>query len=313
LRAIVIDRFGGPEELHEVELPEPPLGPDSVHIQVQSAGVNPVDTKIRQGAQAERFPFLWPVVLGWDVSGVVEAVGPAVSDFSPGDQVISYCRQDFVGRGAYAALMSVRSSQVARRGELDPIEAGGLPLAGLTAYQGLNDALAVGEGDTLAVRGASGGVGSFAVQIAKAQGARVVGIAGAEGEEFTRALGADEFLNYHREDAPERLREMGVDALLDLAGGDQLDAYAAAVRDGGRVASVLVPVKPDRWADRSITARYVFVAPDAAQLAWLVELHRAGKLRIPVADTLPLAEAAEAHRRQEAGGLRGKLILTVSS
>lgn len=100
MRAVLIDRFGAPEELHEAETPEPPLGPDSVHIRVKSAGVNPVDTKIRQGAQENRFPFLWPVILGWDVSGVVEAVGPAVIDFAPGDQVISYCRQDFVGRGA---------------------------------------------------------------------------------------------------------------------------------------------------------------------------------------------------------------------
>jgi NADPH:quinone reductase-like Zn-dependent oxidoreductase len=311
LRAVVLDRFGGPEELHVAELPEPLLGPDSVHIRVQAAGVNPVDTKIRQGAQADRFPFLWPAVLGWDVSGVVEAVGPAVIDFAPGDEVISYCRQDFVGRGAYAELLSVRSPQVAGRGNLDPVEAGGLPLAGLTAYQALNDALAVSQGETVAVRGASGGVGGFAIQIARSQGARVVAIAGPDGESFTRELGAGEFLDYHAGDAPRRLREMGVDAMLDLAGGDDLDDWAGAVRDGGRVASVLVPLEPDRWADRSVAARYVFVRPDAEQLAWLVELHRSGQLRIPVAGTLPLVEAAEAHRRQEAGGVRGKLILTV--
>jgi NADPH:quinone reductase-like Zn-dependent oxidoreductase len=313
MRAIVIDRFGGPEELHEAELPEPPLGPDSVHIRVQSAGVNPVDTKIRQGAQEQRFPYLWPAVLGWDVSGVVEAVGPAVIDFATGDQVISYCRQDFVGRGAYAEILSVRSPQVALRGDLDPIEAGGLPLAGLTAFQGLNDALAVGLGDTVAIRGASGGVGAFAVQIARAQGARVIAIAGPDGEEFTRGLGAEEFLDYHRSGAVAQLRELGVDALLDLAGGEELDSWAGAVRDGGRVASVLVPVRPDRWAERSIAARYVFVRPDAEQLAWLVELHRSGKLRIPVAQTLPLADASQAHRLQEAGGLRGKLILAAGS
>lgn len=205
----------------------------------------------------------------------------------------------------------MRSPQVALRGGLDPVEAGGLPLAGLTAHQALNDALAVGDGETVAIRGASAGVGAFAIQIARAQGARVIAIAGPDGEEFTRELGADEHLDYHRPDAPERLRQLGIDALLDLAGGEELDAWAAAVRDGGRVASVLVPLKRDRWADRSVAARYVFVRPDAEQLAWLVELHRSGRLRIPVAGTLPLAEAAEAHRRQEAGGVRGKLILTV--
>lgn len=311
MRATIIERFGDPDELREADVPEPPLGPDYVHIRVQAAGVNPVDTKIRQGAQKDRFPHLWPVILGWDVSGTVEQVGPAVIDFRPGDQVIAYCRQDFVGQGAYAEIVSVRSPFVAGRGDLDPVEAGGLPLAGLTAYQALSDALAVSENEIVAVRGASGGVGSFAVQIAKAQGARVIAIAGPDGEHFVRELGADEFLDYHSDDAPQRLREMNVDALLDLAGGDELDAWAGAVRDGGRVASVLVPLEPDRWAERSLTARYVFVRPDAAQLAWLVELHGSGRLRIPVADTFPLAQAAEAHRRQEAGGARGKLILTV--
>lgn len=315
MRAMIIERFGDPEELRESEVPEPPLGPDYVHIRVQAAGVNPVDTKIRQGVQKDRFPYLWPVVLGWDVSGTVESVGPAVIDFAPGDPVIAYCRQDFVGQGAYAEIVSVRSPFVAPRGELDPVEAGGLPLAGLTAYQGLSDALAVSEGETVAVRGASGGVGAFAVQIAKAQGARVIGIGGPDGEQFVRGLGADEYLDYHSDDAAARLRELGgrdgVDALFDLAGGDELDAYAGAVRDAGRVASVLVPMKADRWADRSLSARYVFVRPDADQLTWLVELHRSGRLRVPVADTFPVAEAAEAHRRQEAGGSRGKLILTV--
>jgi NADPH:quinone reductase-like Zn-dependent oxidoreductase len=316
MRATIIERFGDPEELHEAEVPEPPLGPDYVHIRVEAAGVNPVDTKIRQGAQKDRFPYIWPVILGWDVSGTVERVGPAVIDCQPGDPVITYCRQDFVGHGAYAEIASVRSPFVTSRGDLDPVEAGGLPLAGLTAYQALSDALGVSQNETVAVRGASGGVGSFAVQIAKSQGARVIAIAGPDGEQFVRDLGADEFLDYHSDDAPQRLRRLGeqgegVDALLDLAGGDDLDDYAGAVRDGGRVASVLVPVKPDRWAERSINARYVFVRPDAEQLAWLVELHQAGRLCVPVAETFPLAEAAEAHRRQEAGGARGKLILTV--
>lgn len=314
MRAAIIERFGGPEELREADIPEPPLGPDYVHIRVQSAGVNPVDTKIRQGAQKDRFPFLWPVTLGWDVSGTVERVGPAVVDFQPGDPVISYCRKDFVGHGAYAEILSVRPPYVVSRGDLDPIEAGGLPLGGLTAYQALSDALAIGENETVAVRGASGGVGAFAVQIAHAQGARVIAIAGPEGEQFVRELGADEFLDYHSDDAPQRLRSLGeggIDALFDLAGGDQLDDWAGAVRDGGRVASVLVPLEADRWAERGISARYVFVRPDADQLAYLVGLHRSGRLRVPVAETLPLAQAADAHRKQEAGGLRGKLILTV--
>lgn len=314
MHAVTIERFGGPEELRPAEIDEPQLGPDSVLIRVTAAGVNPVDTKIRQGAQAQRFPYLWPVVLGWDVSGTVEAVGPAVLDHAPGDAVIAYCRKDFVGQGAYAELVTMVDRHVTRRGSIDPVEAGGLPLAGLTAFQGLHDAIAIRPRETVIVRGASGGVGSFAVQIARAAGARVVAVAGADSEPFVDSLGVDAYVDYHRDDAVDAARSAcdgGADALLDLAGESGLDDWVGAVRDGGRVASVLVPGIAERWQERRIRGQYVFVRPHGDQLSQLVELHGAGKLRIPLFETYELDDAADAHRRLEAGGVRGKITLVV--
>jgi NADPH:quinone reductase-like Zn-dependent oxidoreductase len=285
-----------------------------VRIAVAAAGVNPVDTKIREGAQADRFPYIFPAVLGFDAAGVVTEVGPAVVNVRAGDDVIAFCREDFVGQGAYAETVCVSAAQVVTRERLDATEGAALPLAGLTAYQGLNDGLKVERGETVVIRGASGGVGSFAVQIAAAQGAHVLAVASGKSESIVRELGAHEFVDYHDPDPIRRLRELapdGADALLDLVGGDELDDYATAIRSGGRVTSTLEPLDDRRWPERNITGRYVYVQRNGAQLARLVELHSEGQLRGQVADVLPLGKVAEAHRRLESGGIEGKLVLQV--
>jgi NADPH:quinone reductase-like Zn-dependent oxidoreductase len=316
MRAATIDRFGGPRELHIAEVEAPPLAPDGVLVRVAAAGVNPVDTKLRQGAQADSFPYIYPVILGWDAAGTIEQVGPSVTAFAEGDEVIAYCRKDFVGQGAYAELVTVPVTQVALRGELSVEQGAGLPLAGLTAYQALGEAIHPREGETLVVRGASGGVGSFAVQIALAHGARVIAIAGAGSEQYLRELGVQDFVDYEQEDVVEAIRGAcpgGIDALLDLVGGEELDALVATVKDGGRVASTLEQIGDGRWARRSLSERYVYVRPDGAQLARLVELYAAGKLKIRIAGTFPLQDAARAHVRLEDGGVEGKLVLHVGT
>jgi NADPH:quinone reductase-like Zn-dependent oxidoreductase len=316
MRAATIDRFGGPQELHIAEVEAPPLAPDGVLVRVAAAGVNPVDTKLRQGAQADSFPYIYPVILGWDAAGTIEQVGPSVTAFAEGDEVIAYCRKDFVGQGAYAELVTVPVTQVALRGELSVEQGAGLPLAGLTAYQALGEAIHPREGETLVVRGASGGVGSFAVQIALAHGARVIAIAGAGSEQYLRELGVQDFVDYEQEDVVEAIRGAcpgGIDALLDLVGGEELDALVATVKDGGRVASTLEQIGDGRWARRSLSERYVYVRPDGAQLARLVELYAAGKLKIRIAGTFPLQDAARAHVRLEDGGVEGKLVLHVGT
>lgn len=314
MRAVAIERFGGVEELKAMDLEEPLLGLDGVLIRVAAAGVNPVDTKLRMGRSAGRWRHLFPAVLGWDAAGTVERVGPGVTEFSPGDRVLSYCRKDVIGEGAYAELVVVQERDVAHAGELDIVEAGGLPLAGLTAYQCLHDKLAVSPGETVAVRAASGGVGSFAVQLARAAGAHVIGIASGASEDLVRELGAEEFVDYGAGDPVEglrRLRPDGVDAFVDLAGGD-LGRFAETVRPGGRAVSVLVPAAPDAFEQRGVAWHYVFVRQSGPQLAELVAMTARGELRIVVEETYPLEEAAAAHARLEQGsGVHGKLVLTV--
>jgi NADPH:quinone reductase-like Zn-dependent oxidoreductase len=316
MRAVAIDRFGGPEELKAVEVDDPLLGPDGVLIRVGAAGVNPVDTKLRIGRSASRWRHVFPCILGWDAAGTVEKVGPAVTRFAPGDRVLSYCRKDYVGDGAYAELVVAPERDTTSSGGLEMVEAGALPLAGLTAYQCLHDEqVAVAAGETVAVRAASGGVGSMAIQLARIAGARVIGIASGTSEAFVGALGADEFVDYGAGNPVDGLLAVapgGVDVLVDLHGGDDVGDFARAVRPGGRTVSVLVPQHPDAFAEREVAWHYVFVRPGAEQLSELVALREGGELRIPIAETFALEDAAAAHVRQEQGsGVHGKLVLTV--
>ena len=169
MRAMAIRAFGGSDAIEEIDAPDPLVGPDSVLIRVRAAGVNPVDAKIRQGASQERWPHFFPLILGWDAAGVVEQVGPAVASVGVGDEVYAYCRKDFVRDGTYAEYVAMRGDYVVRKPATASFEeAAAVPLAALTAWQLLHGGLHVERGDTVLVHGGSGGVGSFAVQMARA-------------------------------------------------------------------------------------------------------------------------------------------------
>ena len=313
MRAMAVERFGEAEELREMRLDAPLVGPDYVLIRITAAGVNPVDAAIRSGGLAGAFPHAFPLIPGWDAAGTVEAVGPAVTGLAVGDRVLAYCRKDLVQGGTYAELVAVRDVHVASTGSMDLIAAGALPLAGLTAYQSLHDALWIHSGETVVVRGASGGVGHFAVQLASAAGARVIAVAGGDAESFVRGLGADEFVDHRGADVAGSLRSLapdGADAFLDVAGGD-LAPFFPAIRHGGRMASILVTQAPEAAAARDIAFRYVFVRPDAHQLTEMVALADSGRLRVEIERTYPLAQAAAAQSRLAEGGVRGKIILEV--
>ncbi|NJC70298.1 NADP-dependent oxidoreductase [Planosporangium thailandense] len=310
MRAVAQTEFGDADVLRPQELPDPVAGPDGVVIRVRAAGINPVDYKIRAGYLQGAFPYHFPLVPGWDVAGEVVEVGPAVTRFSVGDAVMAYARKDHIQWGTYAELVRVREEACALKPDaLSFAEAGALPLAGLTALQSLS-AVDVGPGDVVLVHAAAGGVGHFAVQIARALGAaRVIGTASPRNHDFIRALGAEPI--EYGDDLPERLTKVvggdgKVDAVADYVGGKALEQSPALVRAAARHVSVVDPKVKEQGG------RYVFVRPNGGQLKALGDLATDGRLRAEIAREFPLDQAADAQRLLESGHVRGKIVLTVA-
>ncbi|NUO92840.1 MAG: NADP-dependent oxidoreductase, partial [Dermatophilaceae bacterium] len=272
MKAISYARYGGPEVLEYGELPDPKIGPDAVLVKVRAAAVNPVDWKCREGHLDGMLDAVFPVVPGWDVSGVVVQPGVSVTEFTAGDEVVGYVREDFLSRGTFAEYVAAPVRTLARKPRnLSFEEAAGLPLAGLTAYQVLVKALQVRRGETVLVHAAAGGVGSIAVQLARHLGARVIGTASERNHEFVRGLGGEpvEYGN----GLGERVRGLvpeGVDAVFDTVGGETLKVSADLLAPQGRLASI---------ADGDVVdygGRYCWVRPDAEDLLRLTELVEEG-------------------------------------
>ena len=303
-----MNRYGGPDVLELAELPDPKVGPDSVLVGARAAGVNPLDWKIREGRLDGLFPAHFPIVPGWDLAGVVERVGPAVSEFSPGDEVIGYVREDHIGRGTYAELVAAPVRTLGRKpASLSWAQAAGLPLAGLTAYQALTKALSVTAEDTVLIHAAAGGVGSYAVQIARVKGARVIGTASPRNHDYLRELGAEPV--EYGPGLADRVRRMapgGVSAALDLVGGEAGRVTPDLLTDKGRWASIVDPSVIGRGG------RYVFVRPDPTDLSALAGLVDDGRITVTVAETFPFGAAAEAQRRNAEGHTRGKIVLEIA-
>jgi NADPH:quinone reductase-like Zn-dependent oxidoreductase len=306
VRGVAYDGFGDARVLRvRDDLPMPPVGPDTVLVRVHAAGVNPVDIGIREGHLAGAFPHHFPIIPGWDVSGVVEAAGPAVTTFAPGDEVFGYVRRDDVQWGTTAEFVPAPVRCLAHKPDsLGFAEAGALPLAGLTAYQSLTEVLDVSEGERVLVHRAAGGVGFFAVQIAVALGAHVIGTASPKNHGFLRDAGVAEVLDYAAGPISGQLGEP-VDAVLDLVGGDTLADAPRQVRNPGRIASVVDPAVLD------LGGRYVFVRPDTHDLEELARMADAGQLRVPIARPFDLDHVADAHELLAGGHVRGKVVITL--
>lgn len=307
MRAAVYDEFGGADHIQVREVDDPPVGPDTVLVRVRATSVNPVDWKVREGYLQGAFPHHLPIIPGWDASGVVEAVGPAVrTGLQVGDEVFGYVRRDDLCFGTSAELVPAPERTVARKpASLSFEEAASLPLVGLTAWQALTEALEVREGDRVLVHAGAGGVGHVAIQIAVALGAEVVATASAANHDFLRELGATEVIDYAAGPVSGQL-SAPVDAVLDLIGGEALEDAPKQVRDSSRIASVIDP-----QTVLGLGGHYVFVRPDREGLEALARLADDGKLRVEVAETYPLDQIADAHRLSEEGHVRGKVAITV--
>ncbi|MEV7187586.1 NADP-dependent oxidoreductase [Kitasatospora sp. NPDC093102] len=309
MRAITQTTFGDPDVLHEAEVERPAPGVGEILVAVHAAGVNPTDWKHR-----EREIFLGqpPFTLGWDVSGVVEAVGLGVSLFVPGDEVFGMLPYPY-GAGSHAEYVTGPARAfVPKPAALSHTEAGALPLVALTAWQALVDTARVQPGQRVLVHAAAGGVGHVAVQIAKARGAYVIGTASAAKHDFVRGLGADEVIDYRTADFVKEARD--VDVVLDPLGGEDRLRSLETLRPGGVLVSIL-PVDLDGLAERAaelgVTAKTLLVEHDQAGMAAIASLAESGQLRAHVSGTYPLAGAARAHAEGETGRVTGKLVLTV--
>ncbi|MFH8801724.1 NADP-dependent oxidoreductase [Streptomyces sp. NPDC017936] len=307
MKGISYSRYGGPEVLEYGEVRDPKVGPDTVLVKVRAAAVNPVDWKCREGHLDGILDTVFPVVPGWDVCGVVVRPGASVTEFSVGDEVIGYVREDFLSRGTFAEYVAAPVRTLARKPRnLTWEEAAGLPLVGLTAYQVLVKALQVKRGETVLVHAAAGGVGSIAVQLARHLGARVIGTAGEANHDFVRSLGGEPVT--YGDGLAERVRGLapeGVDAVFDTIGGDTLKTSANLLAPEGRLVSIADPAAVDYGG------RYHFVRPDAEDLARLAELAEQDVVSVHVSETYPLERAADAHRSNQGGRTRGKIVVTV--
>jgi NADPH:quinone reductase-like Zn-dependent oxidoreductase len=293
MRAVIQNSVGGPDVLLMADRPDPIPQAGEVLVRVKAAGINPVDGAVRGG----HFPLLGepPFVLGWDISGTVEALGPDVAGFKVGDQVFGMPRFPKQA-AAYAELVVAPADEIALKPEgIAHIQAGALPLAGLTAWQGLVRHGGLKQGERVLIHAAAGGVGHLAVQIAKARGAHVVATASPDKLDFVRSIGADEVVDYTSSDFTEKVRDL--DLVLDPMGGDHADRSLKVLKDGGVLVSLLNVYDSTRAqaGSRNIRVERMSVVPDRAGLVELGKLIDAKKLAVHVARTFPLTEAGAAH------------------
>jgi NADPH:quinone reductase-like Zn-dependent oxidoreductase len=313
MRAISQNEFGGPEVLHEVDVPRPEPLPTEVLVRVVSAGLNPVDTKTRAGGGMAGVLGEPPFILGWDVSGVVEEVGFGVHTLKVGDEVYGmpwFPRQ----AGGFAEYITAPSRQFAHKpSTVDHDSAAAVPLAALTAWQTLHDAVHIQPGQRVLVHAAAGGVGHFAVQIAKAAGATVIGTARAEKHEWLRKIGADELVDYTETPFEQEVHD--VDVVVDLVGGDTGTRSLKTLKAGGKLVAVPGGVSPElaqEAATYRVDALPFLVEPDGHALTRIAGLIDDGQVSVEVEEVFPLARTAEAHIRLESGRTRGKLVVRIA-
>jgi NADPH:quinone reductase-like Zn-dependent oxidoreductase len=305
MKAVYIERFGGPEVIEYGDLPDPVAGPGEVLIDVVAASVNGADWKVRAGHYgAAKFP----LVLGRDFSGTAAALGAGVDDFKIGDAVFGVL--DAGREGAYCEKLAIKAAIVARKPPaLSDVEAAALALTGLTAIASVETTLKLARGETILIQGGAGGVGSFAIQLAKHLGARVITTTSAANVDYVRGLGADEVIDYGAQDFTRVVS--GCDAVLDTVGGDVAKRSFAVLRPGGRAAFIASGAQAPKPERGDVTALRPAANRARAPLERIVQLVTSGAVRPPQLKLYPLSAAAEAHRLSESRHFRGKLVLQV--
>ena len=307
MKAALVHKYGGPELLKYEEVPRPEPAEDEIFVRVIAAGVNPVDAKVRAGLFKQPGAKL-PLIPGYDISGVVEKTGAKATRFKPGDEIYAYL--SLQRAGAYAEYAIAKESEAAPIPKsLIHEEAAAVPLAALTAWQALIETAKLTGGQTVLIHGGSGGVGSFAVQIAKARGAKVIATASEKNQEFLKELGADQAIDYRAQKFEEVVKD--VDVVLDTVAGETLKRSYDVVKKGGFIVSILDQPEKAELEKRGIRGTAILVRPNAEQLAEIAKLIDAKKVKPFVSETLPLNQAHRAHVAIESGHTRGKIVLKI--
>lgn len=308
MKAARIHAYGAASEIKIEDAPLPSLNNDDVLIRIVATSVNPVDWKIRKGYLKSFIPYELPLIMGWDVSGVVEKIGPAVTKFKPGDAV--YSRPDIRRNGAYAEYIAVRETEIAfKPSTISHVEAASLPLVSITAWESLFTTANLTAGQRVLIHAGAGGVGSIAIQLAKAKGAHVTATASAAKAALVKSLGADDVIDYRNQDFAKVAREM--DVVFDTIGGDTQDKSWGTLKTGGMLVSITDRPSEDRDKAEGKRAGYVFIGPNAPILTDLAGMVDAGQVRPLIAAEFGLNDTAKAQQASETGRATGKIVIYV--
>jgi len=308
MKAIQIHKYGGPGVLKYEEAPKPSPGADDVIIKVFATSVNPIDWKIREGHAKGMFPVKFPLIPGWDVSGEIDEVGSNILNFRKGDEV--YSRPDPTKNGTYAEYVVVKANLVNGKPQsIDHEKAAAVPLAGLTAWQALFDYGKLQQGQKVLIHAASGGVGTFAVQLAKWKGAYVIGTASKENMAFVKKLGADKVIDYKNEKFEEKLKN--IDLVIDLIGGETQKRSLKVIKKGGRLITAVQLGNQEEAKEKNIHIEGFLTQSLPEELEQIKQLIDSGKVMPVIASVMPLKDAAKAQKLSEEGHVRGKIVLQV--
>jgi NADPH2:quinone reductase len=315
MKAILMEDFGGAEQLKagRREIPQP--GPGEVQIQIAYTAVNPVDWKIRAGLLQNRLPHHFPLIPGWDAAGIISTIGQGVTKFKVGDQVFAYCRKPVVEWGTYAEYVCYEAENVAfKPTHLSFAQAAAIPLAGLTAWQALFDTAELKRGETVLIHAGAGGVGSLAIQFAKLAGAYVLTTAREANHAYVKSLGADVAIDYHIHPVDAEVKKKvpeGVDVVFDTIGGQTLADSFAFLKPGGRLVTIVEPPSQELAEHFKVKALYLFVSPNGKELQHIADLLQEGKVKPIKIEEMPLESAGEAQEKNRQRHTPGKIVLKV--
>ncbi|WP_010651699.1 NADP-dependent oxidoreductase [Oceanobacillus massiliensis] len=308
MKAVIIDQYGGRKQLKEREIERPSITDDQVLVEIHATSINPIDWKLREGHLQEMLPFEFPIILGWDAAGIITETGKNVSEFKVGDRV--FARPATTRQGTYAEFVPVDQNLLAKMPEnMGFEEAASIPLAGLTAWQCLVDFCKIKKGDKVLIHAGAGGVGTFAIQIAKYFGAYVATTASEENEETLKSLGADQVIHYKTEAFETVVRDF--DIVLDSIGGEVQAKSFQVLKENGRLVSIAQPPSEENLERYKVKAGFLWLEPKGEQLQELADIYNQGKLKPVIGKVFPFSESSlqEAHALSETHHAHGKIVI----